>query len=203
MTCGRRLIAARLKLDFSRAIEQNPAAFKKQVLRTLGASYLHDGAARMIHGLVAALRMLYQGKSIKDVLRAQIPDFDQLDSGKLSSRAAVFQNSARLSESDFPGSSGQHGHLTQSPPMLSNFISSFQGPLRKWHKLHPCAFATLYASSKAALSAINLQRPRGIGLLPDRRSRGSNRGSRGAGLPQAHVLLGQTRILRTIVCAAP
>ncbi len=81
----------------------------------------------MIHGLVAALRMLYQGKSIKDVLRAQIPDFDQLDSGKLSSRAAVFQNSARLSESDFPGSSGQHGHLTLPPPCSATSSRPFKG----------------------------------------------------------------------------
>ena len=86
--------------------------------------------------------------------------------------------------------------------MPSNSFSPFQGPLRKWHKLHPCAFATLYASSKAALSAINLQRLRGIGLLPDRKSRGTNRGGRGAGLPQAHALLGPTRAMNTNVCAA-
>ncbi len=135
----------------------------------------------MIHGLVAALRMLYQGKSIKNVLRAQIPDFDQLDSGKLSSRAAVFQNSARLSVSDFPGSSGQHGHLPLSPPHSATPSRPFKGTSESGTNSTLALSRHYTPQAKLHYRRSTCKGLRGTSLLPDRRSRGTNRGSRGAG----------------------
>ncbi len=153
----------------------------------------------MIHGLVAALRMLYQGKSIKDVLRAQTPVFDQLDSGKLSSRAAVFQNSARLSESDFPGSSGQHGHLTLSPPCSATPSRPFKGPSESGtnstlalsrHYTHQAKLHYRRSTSKGPVGPAYCRIEEAVVATEE------------AGEP-AHALLSQTRILSTNVCAAP
>jgi hypothetical protein len=68
-----------LKRDFSEQIAADPRAFKKQVVRLIRLELPPKRGRPNDPRLDTALRMLNQGKTVKDILRAQVPGFDQLD----------------------------------------------------------------------------------------------------------------------------
>lgn len=69
----------RLKTDFAKEVERDPAQFKKQALRIIRAALpLKRGRPRDPQ-IEAAVRMIADGNSLKDVLRSQLPNFDRLD----------------------------------------------------------------------------------------------------------------------------
>lgn len=69
-----------LRCRFREQSEKQPAEFKKQVVR-LVRRHLPPRPGRPNNPRIdAAVRMVEQGKPIREVLRAQMPDFDRLDS---------------------------------------------------------------------------------------------------------------------------
>ena len=125
--------------------------------------------------------------------------FLRLPYADLKACATVFLNSARLSESDFPGSSGQHGHLTLSPPCPATPSLPLKSPSESGTN------STL-ALSRHYTPQAKLHYRRSTCKGPGRpaycRMEEAVAPIEEAGEP-AHALLSQTRILSTNVCAAP
>jgi hypothetical protein len=69
----------RLKRDFGGELARDPTIFKKQVVRLIRRELPPRPGRPNDPRLDAAVRMLEQGKSSKDVLRSQIPNFDEMD----------------------------------------------------------------------------------------------------------------------------
>src|SRR5438034_9741259 len=74
-----RKFAARLRSDFADDIAHDPAGFKKQVIRLVRHELPPRPGRPNDPRIDAALAMVRQGKSIKQVLRRQIPGFDKMD----------------------------------------------------------------------------------------------------------------------------
>ena len=68
-----------VKNRFQDQIEQDPAGFKKQIVKLLRRELPLRRGRPNDPRLDAAARLVEQGKSPKDVLRVQIPDFDEMD----------------------------------------------------------------------------------------------------------------------------
>ena len=69
----------RLKQEYPQEIARNPRDFKKKVLKLIRRTLPPKRGRPASPQFEAALAMLRQGKSIRDVLRAQINNFDNLD----------------------------------------------------------------------------------------------------------------------------
>src|SRR5438132_11372772 len=74
-----RKFATRLRSDFGNEITRDPASFKKHVLRLLRRRLPPRPGRPNDPRIDAALVMVSQGKSLKHVLRCQVPGFDQVD----------------------------------------------------------------------------------------------------------------------------
>ena len=88
--------AARLKRNFSQEIARNPRDFKKQVLRLMRQELPPRRGRPGSPQIEAALAMLRQGKTVREILRAQIRGFDQLDTyGRMLAEKALRQSLSR------------------------------------------------------------------------------------------------------------
>ena len=74
-----RKFAARLRSDFADEIARDPAGFKKHVLKLIRRQLPPRPGRPNDPRIDAALIMVSQGKSLKQVLRSQVPGFDQMD----------------------------------------------------------------------------------------------------------------------------
>jgi hypothetical protein len=74
-----RRFTAHLKREFAAQIVSDPGRFKKQVLRLIRHGLPPRPGRPNDPHLDAACRMIEDGKTVKQVLRIQIPDFDRLD----------------------------------------------------------------------------------------------------------------------------
>jgi len=74
-----RRFAERLRRNFAREIERNAHDFKKAVLRLIRRELPPKRGRPNDPRIDAAVRMAEQGKSIKEILRSQIPDLDNMD----------------------------------------------------------------------------------------------------------------------------
>jgi hypothetical protein len=110
-----RKFAARLLRDYANEFADDPHGFKKYVLRTVRL-YLPPGRGRPRDTRFdAALAMLKQRNSIKEILRRQIPDFDQLDTytrylAEKGLRQAIARR-RRLSSSRTASMDGSHAEI--------------------------------------------------------------------------------------------
>jgi len=71
--------ASFLKIHFSDNITADPRAFKKIVLHLIRRELPPRRGRPNDPQIDAAVRLVQQGKTVKDVLRLQIPGFDRLD----------------------------------------------------------------------------------------------------------------------------
>ena len=71
--------AARLKRTFAQEMARDPANFKKYVVRLIRQELPPKRGRPNDPRIDAALQMIQQRKSIKEILRCQIPDFEQMD----------------------------------------------------------------------------------------------------------------------------
>lgn len=69
----------RLTREHSQEIARNPREFKKKVLRLIRRTLPPKRGRPASPQIEAALVMLRQGKSVSEILRAQIGGFDKLD----------------------------------------------------------------------------------------------------------------------------
>jgi len=69
----------RLKRDFGEEMARAPSSFKKQVVRLIRRELPLRRGRPNDPRLDAAVQMVAQGKSVKDVLRSQIPNFEGMD----------------------------------------------------------------------------------------------------------------------------
>jgi len=91
-----RRFAARLKRDFGDQISRDPAAFKKQILRLIRRELPPRRGRPVSPQVEAALAMVRQGKSVPEVLRAQVSGFEKLDTyGRYLMEKALRQAMAR------------------------------------------------------------------------------------------------------------
>jgi len=74
-----RKFATQLRSDFGNEITRDPASFKKHVLRLLRRQLPPRPGRPNDPRIDAALIMVSQGKSLKQVLRSQVTGFDQMD----------------------------------------------------------------------------------------------------------------------------
>src|SRR5258708_5068764 len=74
-----RKFASRLRSDFAEEITRDPAGFRKQVIRLMRRELPPRPGRPNDPRVDVALVMISQGKSVKQVLRRQIPGFDQMD----------------------------------------------------------------------------------------------------------------------------
>jgi hypothetical protein len=88
--------ADRLKREFTQDISGDPRGFKKQVLRLIRC-WLPPRRGRPVNPKTeAALALLAQGKTVREILRLQIRDFDQLDRwGRMLAEKGLRQAIAR------------------------------------------------------------------------------------------------------------
>ncbi len=99
--------AAQLTQKFAQEIALDGRRFKKQVLKLVRRG-LPPGPGRPNDPhLDAACRMIHQGKTVKQVLRVQIPDFDRLDSygrylAEKGLRAAIARRRKHRTSRDTP-----------------------------------------------------------------------------------------------------
>ena len=75
-----RQLAQRLKSRFAEEIARDPSGFKKRVVRLIRRELPPRPGRPNDPRLDAAVRLVEQGKSTRDVLRSQVPDFDEMDS---------------------------------------------------------------------------------------------------------------------------
>ena len=88
--------ARRLRQQFAREIALNPRDFKEQVIRLIRRELPPRRGRPTSPQIEAALAMLRQGKSVRQVLRMQVPGFDQLDTyGRYLMEKALRQAIAR------------------------------------------------------------------------------------------------------------
>lgn len=69
----------RLTQEHAQEIARNPREFKKKVLRLIRRTLPPKRGRPASPQIEAALAMLRQGKSVREILRAQINGFDNLD----------------------------------------------------------------------------------------------------------------------------
>src|SRR5215471_10529554 len=74
-----RVLATRLRSDFAGDITRDPTSFKKYVLTLIRRELPPRPGRPNDPRIDAALVMVSQGRSLKQVLRAQVPGFDQMD----------------------------------------------------------------------------------------------------------------------------
>jgi len=88
--------ARKLRHKFSQEISSNPRDFKKQVIRAIRRE-LPPGRGRPASPRIeAAIAMLQQGKTVREVLQAQIEGFEQVDAyGRYLMEKALRQATAR------------------------------------------------------------------------------------------------------------
>jgi len=88
--------ADQLRRDFASEITRDPRDFKKRVLRLIRRELPPRRGRPASPEIEAALAMLRQGKSVRDVLRVQIRGFDQMDSyGRYLAEKALRQALSR------------------------------------------------------------------------------------------------------------
>lgn len=93
--------AVRLRRDFPHEIASNPREFKKQVLRLIRRELPPRRGRPTNPQIDAALGMLRQGKTVREILRAQVRGFDQLDTyGRMLAEKALRQGLARKQGSE-------------------------------------------------------------------------------------------------------
>src|SRR5204863_10187265 len=94
--CGSHPFARRMRQQFAREIALNPRDFKEQVIRLIRRELPPRRGRPTSPQIEAALAMLRQGKSVRQVLRMQVPGFDQLDTyGRYLMEKALRQAVAR------------------------------------------------------------------------------------------------------------
>ena len=88
--------AGRLQCDFAQEIANDPRELKKQILRLVRRELPPKRGRPANPQIEAAIVLLQQGKSVRDVLRCQIPNFDQLDAyGRYLAEKGLRQGLAR------------------------------------------------------------------------------------------------------------
>lgn len=88
--------ATRLKSDFSQELARNPRDFKKQLLRLIRRQLPPRRGRPTRPEIEAALAMSRQGKTVREILRTQVPGFDQLDTwGRMLAEKALRQAISR------------------------------------------------------------------------------------------------------------
>jgi hypothetical protein len=70
---------AHIRRDFAQEITSDPKTFKKSLLKLIGRQLPPRRGRPNDPRLDVAVRMVERGKTVKEVLRMQIPDFDKLD----------------------------------------------------------------------------------------------------------------------------
>jgi len=75
-----RRFADRLQKMFSVEITRNAVSFKKLVLRLVRRALPPRPGRRNDPQIDAAIQLLQQGNTVRDVLQRQIPDFEKMDS---------------------------------------------------------------------------------------------------------------------------
>ena len=76
----------RLRREFAQEVTSNPKPFKTYLLRLVRRALPPRRGRPNDPRIDAAMRMIEQRRTINDVLRAQISDFEKLDSGTASIR---------------------------------------------------------------------------------------------------------------------
>ncbi len=71
--------SAKMERQFAKEIGRDPAGFKKQVIRLIRRELPPKPGRPNDPRLVASVRIVREGKSVKDVLQSQIPGFDNMD----------------------------------------------------------------------------------------------------------------------------
>ena len=85
-----------LRRHFAQQISHNPRDYKKQVLRLIRRQLPPHRGRPTRPQIEAALEMLRQGKTVREVLRAQVRGFEQLDTwGRMLAEKALRQALAR------------------------------------------------------------------------------------------------------------
>jgi hypothetical protein len=91
-----REFAARLQRDYAEEIARTPREFKKRVLRQLRRHLPPRRGRPTDPKTEAALALLRQGKSVREILRLQIRGFDQLDTwGRMLAEKSLRQAISR------------------------------------------------------------------------------------------------------------
>ena len=87
-----RNFSALLKRDFCHEIARNPRDFKKQVLRLMRRELPPRRGRPNSPQIEAALAMMHQGKTVCEILRAQVRGLDELDTyGRMLAEKALRQ----------------------------------------------------------------------------------------------------------------
>jgi hypothetical protein len=68
-----------IRIEFAQEITRDPKTFKKSLLRLIGRQLPPRRGRPNDPQIDAAMRMLDQGKSVKEILRLQIRGFDEMD----------------------------------------------------------------------------------------------------------------------------
>jgi hypothetical protein len=88
--------ADRLRQDFAHDINRDPRDFKKQVLRLIRRRLPPQRGRPVNPKTQAALALLDQGKTVREILRLQIATFDQLDTyGRMLAEKGLRQAMSR------------------------------------------------------------------------------------------------------------
>ena len=88
--------ARKLRQEFTQDIARNPRDFKKQVIRLIRRELPPRRGRPSSPEIEAALAMIRQGKSVPEVLRAQVAGFETLDTyGRYLMEKALRQAMAR------------------------------------------------------------------------------------------------------------
>jgi hypothetical protein len=101
-----------LKSRFQDQLARDPAGFKKQVVRLIRQALPPKRGRPNNPRLDAAVQMVEQGKTVKDVLRLQIPGYDNLDTygrylAEKGLRAAITRRRRSTASRDLQRNSGQ------------------------------------------------------------------------------------------------
>jgi len=100
-----------LKSRFQDQLARDPAGFKKQVVRLIRQALPPKRGRPNDPRLDAAVQMVEHGKTVKDVLRLQIPGYDNLDTygrylAEKGLRAAISRRRRRPDRDDSPRNIG-------------------------------------------------------------------------------------------------
>ena len=111
-----------LKINFAQEVARDAKAFKKQVIRLIRRELPPRRGRPNDPRLDYAIRMVEQGKTVKDLLRSQIPGFDLLDAygrylAEKGLRAAIARRRKHRASRDTPRIPHGFSAIGNPPPM--------------------------------------------------------------------------------------